>query len=482
MAGSVALATMSKKSPQSSRRPARSESSSAKVAAQQGDLALEPMSRESLVVPIACLIALTLLTFGAVSGFDFLNWDDNIHVYQNPQLLVGLSGIGYFWTHPYEHLYIPLSYSVYALLLSMARIGPGIQPISQTAPLFDPHIFHLANLVLHVANVIGVFLLLRRMTRQTYASAIGAALFAVHPFQVESVSWISELRGLLGGFFSIASLNAYLAACERNSAVAAKPRPSLYIVALACYVCALLSKPSAVTLGLVMICLRAGIQRAPIKAAIIEALPFLACAVPITLVSSSVQGGASGQITAIWQRPFVLGDALAFYLAKLFVPIRIAIDYGRKPTAVLGHAWGYVTWLLPAAVYALVFRYRRSFPEGAVGGAIAVAFLLPVLGLVPFVYQGYSTVADRYMYLAMIGPALILAGALSRIQFSPRRKQAYAPAVGVILLLGVVSWAFYEWSGAIALSFTNRHWQRTPPAMRRRRTLAPTISSRSSGT
>ena len=115
-----------------------------------------------------------------------------------------------------------------------------------------------------------------------------------------------------------------------------------------------------------------------------------------------------------WQRPFIAGDALAFCLVKSLLPWRLGIDYGRAPLSVLSHPWGYLTWIAPVAVGLLLWRVRRRFPVPCLAAMLFVAGLLPTLGLVPFLFQSFSTVADRYLYLALLGPALALAWALSR--------------------------------------------------------------------
>ena len=114
-----------------------------------------------------------------------------------------------------------------------------------------------------------------------------------------------------------------------------------------------------------------------------------------------------------WLRPIVAGDALTFYLRKLLMPRNLAFDYARTPAAVLATTVWYRAWLLPAAVLglALVSQRRRMWLTAA---GVFAAGLLPVLGLVPFLYQDISTVADRYMYLPMLGVSLALAIWLDR--------------------------------------------------------------------
>jgi len=129
----------------------------------------------------------------------------------------------------------------------------------------------------------------------------------------------------------------------------------------------------------------------------------------------------------------VAGDALAFYLGKLAWPLQLGIDYGRTPEWVMNQVWIYVIWLVPAALAALMWRRRKQLPWLLAGGAILLAALLPVLGLIPFNFQQYSTVADRYLYLGLLGPAMALACALAHL----RRGQKTVAGLCVLFLFAL---------------------------------------------
>jgi tetratricopeptide (TPR) repeat protein len=119
-------------------------------------------------------------------------------------------------------------------------------------------------------------------------------------------------------------------------------------------------------------------------------------------------------IPSLWARLLIAADALAFYLYKLILPIGLSVDYGRTPAVVLERGWAYYTWLVPVGLAALLWAWRNRARYFITAAAVFVAGLLPVLGLIPFGFQQISTVADRYVYLSMLGPALALAWALSK--------------------------------------------------------------------
>lgn len=367
------------------------------------------------------LAVVTVSIFARTLGMDFVHWDDDIHVYDNPHLLpLSAANTGYFWTHAYEKLYIPISYGVYALLASAARMPQPDPQVTVIGGVFNPHVFHAANVVLHTLNALLVFAILRRITQRPAPSLIGALLFAVHPLQVESVAWVSEMRGVLCGFLSLAALYTYIiAVAPGDASVVAVFRRREYWAAFILFAMALLSKPAAVTLPLGMLivdhwALRPGRSRPqPLTHAVIAAAPMLIAALPLIPITHSVQPIPESSAWPLWSRPVVALDALAFYLGKLLLPIGLTLDYGRKPLVVIGHWWGYVTWLAPAAAGIVVYRLRRRYPNLVAASLFSVVMLLPVLGLVPFIYQQFSTVSDRYMYLAMFGPALAVATLLS---------------------------------------------------------------------
>lgn len=356
---------------------------------------------------VTLLLALTAAVFHAVCGQAFVDWDDYLHTYQNPLLQpVNAAHLRAFWQKPYDGQYIPVSYMVFAGLSLIAPLSQPVPSPSGGWTVLNPHVFHTANLVLHLLNVLLVFALLRRIVRRDWAAFGGALLFAVHPLQVEAVAWISELRGLLSGFFALLALWQYL----HYAQAAAKPHARWhYVVALAAFALALLAKPSAVTLPLLAWILDWGVARRPWRTATISALGWLLLAVPIVWLTRGAQPVPTDLFLPLWQRPFVAGDALAFYLSKLLLPVRLGTDYGRTPAFVLGHAWVWATWLAPVTVLGLAWRFRARSPLLLPVAGLFVAALLPVLGFVPFLFQTYSTVADRYLYLAMLAPALLLA-------------------------------------------------------------------------
>ncbi len=380
----------------------------------------------------ALIVAAATITFSPVWRHQFLRLDDRNHTIDNRWLNPPTpSGLWRFWREPYFGLYNPLAYMFFAAETWVARL-----PTSSGARWdLDPRVFHGGNHLLHVLVALVVFAILTRLVGSQAAACCGALLFALHPVQTEAVAWISETRGVLAALLALLAIARFLSFRALETATplggSVGRRRLDYWLAATLFWLAILAKPSAVAAPLVAVVIDWGwYGRRPVSAA--RALwPWWLLAVAAIIVSKSQQTGDTiAYATPLWARPLVAADALAFYLYKLVVPAWLGIDYGRTPQTVLAEGWLYFTWLVPAlAVIAaswLDFTRRASGFIPEVRNSIApshailtslgifVAGILPVSGLVDFSFQSISTVADRYVYLSMLGPALALAWWTSR--------------------------------------------------------------------
>jgi Flp pilus assembly protein TadD len=136
-------------------------------------------------------------------------------------------------------------------------------------------------------------------------------------------------------------------------------------------------------------------------------------------------------------------DAVGFYAWKILVPIRLAADYGRSPALLYAHPWMAMLGLVAVALLIYAWVVRRRFPILAAAILIFMIALAPNSGLAPFDFQQYSTVADRYAYLAMLGPAMLAAWALSR----PAAGQGLATAAVSGLLIVAMSLKTWHQAG-----------------------------------
>ena len=298
--------------------------------------------------------------------------------------------------------------------------------------------FHGANVLVHAASAALAFALLRRVVQALYpaaasgrvhwAAALGAAFFALHPLQVEPVAWISGLRDVLGGCLGLAALVVLFGG--------ARTTPWRWTFSTLIYLASLAAKPAGVALPLVALMLAVVPFRWPWRRIALVLGPWLLAGMLWVLVTSNAQWAAelARGLVPSWMRPLVAADALAFYLGKTLWPAGLAADYGRSPDFARDAGLLWWMWIAPAALAGIlaVVKPWRIFllPLG-----IFAAALLPMLGLVPFNFQVVSTVADRYAYFALLGPAL----ALAMITVRADRAWVTAAAAVWVAALGFLS-------------------------------------------
>ncbi len=386
--------------------------------------------------PLLTLSIAILVVYFRLLSAGFVGFDDDLHVYANPFLNPPtLQSVARLWQHAYEQLYVPLAYTIFAAIARLAEVPAHLDRSLGQQISLDPTAFHVVSIALHVANAWLCFCLARRLSGRARAAWLCSLLFALHPLQLESVGWISELRGLTSGGFALLALNAFV--LSRQAGDQARSRQLLTGSALL-VMCAMLCKPSAAVLPLGALAIDRIVLRTPWRKALAAAALWAAAALPFVLITRAVQSVPAAGQSFWWQRPFIAGDALTFYLWKTVVPIDLCVDYGRTPRWVMSHAWGYLTWTLPVALLVVGCRNRQRRPLTWLGALLFVTFLLPTLGLAPFAYQAYSTVADRYAYLALFGVGLMVADAVDCLK---PQMLALRGAAALFIALAVLSFS-----------------------------------------
>jgi len=397
----------------------------------------------SFIVASGGIAALTLVAFFPALFNDFTNWDDNVNLVDNPFLLPPTwDGFLQLWRSPYENLYVPLFYTSYYLDILFCRGTPR------------PWITHLLNVAFHTANTLIVGALIRHFLKVHAGTAmkvprgaswqrelpwvIGTALFAIHPIQTEVVAWATGRKDLVAAFFC---LLAWWLWEKRDSF----PHKRVWQVApYVCFLLALLAKPASVALPLVLAGSDWIRSRTPLKDLVRRYAVWATLSivwVAVTAGTQEITPETKAALTPWWTRPFVAADALLFYFWKIAVPLNFAAVYGRTPAYA---AQSSIFWLSLPAVIVILFLLCRKRSLWAFATVIFVAFFLPVSGLLPFAYQRYSTVADRYVYLSMIGVGLGLAGVsermLVRLHFSARVAILATVLLCSLLLLVPLTW------------------------------------------
>jgi tetratricopeptide (TPR) repeat protein len=405
-------------------------------------------------------LALILVLVGAVyfqvTLFQFLPfWDDDTNIHRNP-LYSPLSwgSVAMFWKGPFQQLYIPVTYTVWAGLVALSRViaGTGIPfgPINAT-------LFHSANLLVHLLSTGMVFLILRRLlaasfrdggatsARLLWGAAAGTLTFALHPVQVETVAWVSGLRDLLGGAFSLAAIALFLSWLDHPEDSRSREWVR-YLGASILLLLAFGSKPGSVVTPALTLIAGAWLLHGRGRSwkPLLWLLPWFVIAVLEVMMTSKAQPAAelARTLVPIWARPLVAADALAFYLWKLVLPFGLCADYGRSPNSLFAAGVLFWTWVVPVTI-AVLFATVRRLRVYLIPCALMVVGVLPTLGLIPFNFQVVSTVSDRYLYLAMLGPAVAFALLICQADFriALGASIVFLPGWTILSLLQLPQWA-----------------------------------------
>jgi len=282
-------------------------------------------------------------------------------------------------------------------------------PLTWISYMLDDELFgltpgteHAINVVLHAAATLLLFLAFLRMTREMWCAGALAAVFAVHPLHVESVAWISERKDVLSAFFMMLTLLLYVRYVEN-------PRPGRYLSTFAAFALSLLAKPAAVTFPFVLLLMDIWPLRriAPtswrndLLRRLLEKVPLLAIAAAASVLTFLAQRGGGAVVSlaslSIADR---LGNALSAYLkyiGKAIWPMDLAVLYPlQSPSA----AVVVVALAILTGITIMSIRAFAARPYFLIGWLWFLGTLLPVIGLVQV---GRQSMADRYMYLPLVG-------------------------------------------------------------------------------
>jgi tetratricopeptide (TPR) repeat protein len=373
-------------------------------------------------------LALVIVTFVAYqptwhAGFI---WDDDDHLTANPAMTAP-HGLRTIWSSLAVSRYYPLTLTSFWV---QRRLW-GLNPLP----------YHLVNVALHATNGVLVFLLLRRL--RIRAAWLAAMAWALHPVNVESVAWITELKNVQSGLFFFLAVWCFLR-------VEAGARRGWYGLALVCGLAAMTSKPSTVVLPVaLLLCVwwERGSWR---RADLLRIAPFVALGLGMSVLTVVEQRGHI-QKTGIedWnlgmgQRVVLVGEAVWFYASKVLWPVRLTfvyphwdLDAGRLLS------WFPLAGLVVGGVLLWVWKRRGLARAGLFGCGFFVLSLLPVLGFFNVYYFRYSYVADHFQYLACIGLIALAIGAGETVfQSAGRLGRNLGTLVGVsvLLILGGATW------------------------------------------
>ena len=347
-------------------------------------------------------LALSIIALYPSLNNEFTNWDDDRYVTDNPYIAeLTPESVAYFFNpaHPISSVYNPLT----MLTLGIEKHFFGL----------NPKVYHVNNLILHLACTALVFWLMRLLGLSLIGAFVATLLFGIHPMRVESVAWVTERKDVLFGFFYIAALISYMYAQSKEGG-----KWKYLVIAMFMMFLSGLSKIQAVSLPLSMLAIDFYLKRSFKSPALwLEKAPFFAISLLFGSIGlTALDNSGSLNLTegyAFYERLLFGAYALCNYVFKLFLPVKLSAyyPYPAKNGAMLPIFY-YLAPLALAVITWLVYRSIKHTRAIAFGSGF---FLVNVIFLLQIVGAGEAYLADRFTYIGYIGLFFALAWAFERL-------------------------------------------------------------------
>ena len=408
------------------------------------------LSQKQIILLIsAAIVITTLVAYEPIRHNGFVNYDDNDYIFDNAQVKSGITweSLGQAFTKPHSFMWHPLTTISHMLDYQLF----GLNPLGH----------HLVSILIHIANALLLFWILKNITGTMWASAFVAGIFALHPIQVESVAWAAERKTVLSGLFWLLTMAAYIR-------YARQPGFGRYLVVLLVFGLCIMTKPVVVTLPFALLLLdywplervrwgqnnKTAAKTTPNQKSagwlIAEKIPLLGMSAFLSVMTfvSQKQGGVVSTIEGMPLNYRVANMFFSYirYIGKLIWPNGLAVCYSY-PLVTLSNFWVMICAILFIALtVVIVYCIGRQKKYAMVGWLWYVGTLVPVIGLVQ---SGAQAMANRYMYIPMLGLLLIVGWAVKDyIDKQPRAK-----ILAIILGVAVLSSLF------VLTRMQVRHWQ-----------------------
>jgi tetratricopeptide (TPR) repeat protein len=409
------------------------------------------------------MAAAVLATYWPVLKYDFVKYDDDRYITDNRNVTGGITRQSLIWAFAESHYYMwhPLTTLSQMLDCQLYGLAAGRH--------------HLTSLLIHLANTLLLFWVLTRMTGAIWPSAFVAAVFGLHPLQVESVAWLAERKNVLSGLFCILTIGAYVQYARRPGLL------RLLAVVLVFALC-IMTKPMVVTLPCVLLLLdywpldrvrtkrKAEVQITPAQSQenlpdpellqnngqgtslgllILEKVPLFILTAILSIITYNAQksGGVVSALEKLTLKSRAANAVISYltYIEKMFWPSGLAVFYPH-PAGNFSHTKVVVSAVLLVLLTIFFLYYPRRRKYLAVGWFWYVGTLVPVIGLVQV---GAQARADRYMYMTMIGLLLVLAWGVKDL-VAKWRHLRIAAALAAALVLP---------AAAVCTRLQLRHWK-----------------------
>jgi len=374
----------------------------------------------------------TIVVYGQVKDYEFIDLDDDRYVIDNTNVQTGLTLKSIAWafttTHPpYWH---PITWISHILDFQLYGMNPGQH--------------HLTSVLFHILNTLLLFIVFRKMTKDLWKSSFIAAVFALHPLNVESVAWVAERKNVLCTFFWMLTIWSYTWYVERK-------RFDRYLLVLFFFIMGLMAKPMIVTLPFVLFLMdywplrrfqfnladygMDSNQKSHVFRLLLEKIPFLvfsALSSVVTFICQKKVGTVAPlEVFSIHIRIENALVSYVSYIGKMFWPNNLAILYPHPGMLPIKQVAGAGILLLSISLLAIWAVKQR--PWFIVGWLWFTGTLIPVIGLVQV---GVHSMADRFAYLPLIGIYIMIAWGIPELL--PRwrfKKKAISITVAIVLLI-----------------------------------------------
>ncbi|MBN1471511.1 MAG: tetratricopeptide repeat protein [Syntrophaceae bacterium] len=408
------------------------------------------ISRKQSILVVLLLIVLILCVYWPVQNYDFINFDDPTYIAENSQVQTGFTADGLRWAFStnYFGLWNPMVWLSFMLDFHLFRFNAGG--------------YHWTNVIIHIFNAILLFLLFRHLTGAIWRSAFVAALFAIHPINVESVAWISERKNVLSMFFWMTTMLCYVW-------YAKQPGWKRYVPVLISFALGLMSKPMLVTLPFVLLLIdywplnrtaigkqhkvvshvTAGLAKKRLKFLILEKIPLFLLSIISIWITLYFPHTASAlrveqTIDSVFsQRVINAIFSYGMYVKKIFWPTDLFIPYLYLHISI----WQILLFsVLLVIITVFVCKYFKKYPYLPVGWFWYLGTLVPVIGLIQI---GEQTMADRYAYVTVIGLFIMIAWGVEQLSV---KKDIYKK---ILIMISLLSIGFL----AVAAHHQQKQWQ-----------------------
>jgi Tfp pilus assembly protein PilF len=396
---------------------------------------LEHQQKYVRLLICAGIAAATLIAYEPIRHNGFVNYDDNRYIIGNPQVTGGitLESLGEAFTKPHYFMWHPLTTISHMADCQLFGLNPAGH--------------HFVSVAIHIINALLLFWIISNLSGTVWLGAFIAGVFALHPIQVESVAWAAERKTVLSGLFWLLTMAAYIH-------YARQPKAGRYLLVLLVFGLCIMTKPVVVTLPFVLLLLdywplerirtqnkehriqnaEVLTQGASLKWLIIEKMPLLGMSVFLSIMTFIMQR-QGGVIETMEKMPLDYRAANMFlsyirYIGKMIIPSKLAVSYPH-PSAVLSDAPVVICAILFIVLTILSIYTGRRKKYAAVGWLWFVGTLVPMIGLVQ---SGAQAMANRYMYISMIGLLIIIAWAAKDFVTSRPRMKIVAAILAAVLL------------------------------------------------